>query len=367
MVSGLHVNEDDPGAIRVDRALVEIRRGRAVRVEAGAEAAADLLGIAVETGSDAALRGLAASDGARLVVSAERAQVLGLGAKAEVARALSLPGSIAPAVLRRLAGVDPRTEASPPPTVRDASPAERAALALAKLARLVPAMLVCEARAAAVALADPLAVGVDDVARYPDALATALHRVSEARVPLAGHADCRLVLYREGPGAGEHVAVLIGRPRPDAPVAVRMHSACLTGDLLGSLRCDCGEQLQRSVEEIAAAGGGVLLYLDQEGRGIGLANKLRAYALQDAGLDTLEADRHLGFRADERTYHVAAAMLRDLGVGRVALLTNNPEKILALRAEGLEVSSRMPLIAAENPHNARYLRTKRERAGHLHE
>jgi len=148
-------------------------------------------------------------------------------------------------------------------------------------------------------------------------------------------------------------------------VLVRLHSACLTGDLLGSLRCDCGDQLRGAVDQLAAVGGGVLLYLAQEGRGIGLANKLRAYQLQDTGLDTIEADRHLGFNADERSYAAAASMLRQLGKTRIQLLTNNQEKIDALQAAGIDVVSGQRLIGAVNRHNVRYIRAKRERAGHL--
>ena len=146
---------------------------------------------------------------------------------------------------------------------------------------------------------------------------------------------------------------------------VRLHSSCLTGDLLGSLRCDCGDQLRRAVDHLAEVGG-VLLYLSQEGRGTGLANKLRAYRLQDGGLDTIEADHHLGFRGDERDFAIAVAMLRALCIERITLLTNNPSKIAALRRSGIEVAGRLQLIAPVNRHNSRYLRTKRERGGHLH-
>jgi GTP cyclohydrolase II len=186
-------------------------------------------------------------------------------------------------------------------------------------------------------------------------------------VPLADAVDCEVALFRDEHGLSEHVAVLIGRPDIAAPVPVRLHSACLTGDLLGSLRCDCGEQLRTAVGRIAALGGGVLLYLDQEGRGIGLPNKLRAYVLQDAGLDTVDADRHLGFLADERNYDVAAALLQQLGINRIRLLTNNPQKINALREQGIEVSGRLPLVGSSNSYNERYLRAKLERAGHLAE
>ena len=146
---------------------------------------------------------------------------------------------------------------------------------------------------------------------------------------------------------------------------MRLHSACLTGDLLGSLRCDCGEQLRTAVTRIGALGGGVLLYLDQEGRGIGLPNKLRAYVLQDGGLDTVDADQHLGFLADERSYDVAAALLTELGYKRIRLLTNNPQKINSLRDHGIEVVGRLPLVTMSNRHNERYLRAKHERAGPL--
>jgi GTP cyclohydrolase II len=186
-------------------------------------------------------------------------------------------------------------------------------------------------------------------------------------VPLADAEESRIALFRDEHGLGEHVAVVIGNPDLRGVVPVRLHSACLTGDLLGSLRCDCGEQLRSAVRRIAALGGGVLLYLDQEGRGIGLANKLRAYAIQDTGLDTVDADRHLGFHADERNYDVAAALLHELGITRIQLLTNNPQKISALQEHGVEVVGRLPLVASTNTHNERYLRAKRERAGHLAE
>ena len=171
------------------------------------------------------------------------------------------------------------------------------------------------------------------------------------------------MLFRSG--LLEHVALIVGDPAhwPDVP-ALRMHSACLTGDLFGSLRCDCGEQLRSAVSTIGEEGGGILLYLAQEGRGIGLANKLRAYGLQDSGLDTVDADRLLGFGADERRYEVAAAMLADLDIPRVRLMTNNPGKIAALERNGIEIAGREAVHGALNPHNDRYLTAKAERAGH---
>jgi GTP cyclohydrolase II len=172
-----------------------------------------------------------------------------------------------------------------------------------------------------------------------------------------------VVLYREVEGDAEHLAIIVGQPALDQPVPVRLHSACLTGDLLGSLRCDCGEQLRGAAERLARDGG-VLLYLAQEGRGTGLASKLRAYRLQDGGLDTLQADRHLGFHADERDFQAASAILNDLGIRRIRLLTNNPHKIDALRAAGIEVADRLPLNAPVNGHNRRYMQAKHDLAGH---
>ena len=195
----------------------------------------------------------------------------------------------------------------------------------------------------------------------------AVELISRARVPLVNALDCEIVLFRQRGELGQHLAIVIGNPAPHAAVPVRLHSACLTGDVLGSLRCDCGDQLKRAINRIGSLGSGVLLYLDQEGRGIGLANKLRAYALQDAGLDTLEADEHLGFLPDERDYDVAAAMLIELGIRRIRLMTNNPAKIQALEQCGIEVAGRLPLVATVNSYNQRYLQAKLDRAGHLSE
>jgi GTP cyclohydrolase II len=245
-----------------------------------------------------------------------------------------------------------------------ADPLSAAAVQLAKSAQLLPALLVTELMTDAVP-STVLAVRVDQVERYALPGADDLLRVSEARVPLREGEDSRVVLFRDRRDASEHVAVVVGSPDPSAVVPVRAHSSCLTGDLLGSLRCDCGEQLQTAVKRLHEQGGGVLLYLAQEGRGIGLANKLRAYQLQDAGLDTVDADRHLGFSADERSYAIAAAMLTQLGFTRIRLLTNSPHKVRELRARGIDVEEMESLLALPNAHNQRYLQTKRDRAGHL--
>jgi GTP cyclohydrolase II len=183
-------------------------------------------------------------------------------------------------------------------------------------------------------------------------------------VPLADAEDARIVAFRPRDGGGEHLAILIGRPADNLPPLVRLHSQCFTGDLLGSLRCDCGDQLRGAIREIAAGGGGVVLYLAQEGRDIGLVNKLRAYELQDRGLDTFDANEALGFDADERLFLPAAEMLRQLGIERIRLLTNNPDKMQALEAAGIAVIERVAHAFPANGHNERYLSAK-ARSGHL--
>ena len=189
-------------------------------------------------------------------------------------------------------------------------------------------------------------------------------RVDEARLPTPW-AEFRIVGYRDTVNDTEHVALVLGDVSSDEPVLVRMHSECLTGDALHSLRCDCGFQRDAALKAIADAGHGVLVYLRQEGRGIGLVNKIRAYHLQDDGADTVEANEQLGFAADLRDYGVGAQMLRDLGVRRLRLLTNNPRKVVSLQGYGMEVVERVPLHAGENPYNEVYLATKRAKLGHL--
>ncbi len=183
-------------------------------------------------------------------------------------------------------------------------------------------------------------------------------------MPLASAPDSEFVVFRGGEGLRDQVAVVIGRPDLSQPVAVRLHSACLTGDLFGSLKCDCGDQLRGTAGWMAQAGGGIVLYLDQEGRGNGLANKIRAYDLQARGLDTYEADEALGFGLDQRRFDFAAAMLKALGVTSVRLLSNNPEKAASLEAAGLTVVETQRALGRVTPENIRYLTAKRDRAGH---
>ncbi|MGB3406494.1 MAG: GTP cyclohydrolase II, partial [Jannaschia sp.] len=189
--------------------------------------------------------------------------------------------------------------------------------------------------------------------------------VAAARLPMAAAGAGRLHVFREDGGGEEHYAVEICAPDRAAPVLVRLHSACFTGDVLGSLKCDCGPQLHGALGAMGAEGAGVLLYLNQEGRGIGLANKMRAYDLQDQGFDTVEANHRLGFEDDERDFRLGAALLRRMGIGRIRLMTNNPRKIAMMTAQGIDVTERVPLHVGRGPDNAAYLDVKRAKSGHL--
>jgi len=357
----------DPAALAVDRAIGELRRGRAIQITDGTRT---LLVGAIETLQAPVFARLLAADSAAatLLVTAERALAAGLSHQLSGPVAIAFPRDMSLDEVRSLAGVGSKPVAhsgfgvdrAPP-----CAPLAHAGFQLAKSGRLVPALIGFEsggAPAAGVVTID--ARDVEHRARFGH---YSVQLISRARVPLADAVDCEIALFRDEHGLAEHVAVIIGKPDQQTPVPVRLHSACLTGDLLGSLRCDCGEQLRTAVQRIEALGGGVLLYLDQEGRGIGLPNKLRAYVLQDEGLDTVDADQHLGFLADERSYEVAAALLTELGIKRIRLLTNNPQKINALRDHGIEIAGRLPLVTTSNSHNERYLRAKTERAGHLAE
>ncbi|HEX8388170.1 MAG TPA: GTP cyclohydrolase II, partial [Sphingomonas sp.] len=235
----------------------------------------------------------------------------------------------------------------------DPAPAA-AALRLARIAGLLPAFFV--------GAAEPeVRLSPADIDAHEDARRLSL--AVRARLPVAFAEDAEIAAFRSPESADEHVALLIGRPDGRPPL-VRLHSECLTGDVLGSLKCDCGSQLQAAIKAIADAGWGVLLYLRQEGRGIGLVNKLRAYALQDQGFDTVDANTRLGFAVDARDFGVAARMLTLLSQDRVRLLTNNPAKVAGLEAAGVRVVERVPHHLPPNPHNERYLATKRDRTGH---
>ena len=207
-------------------------------------------------------------------------------------------------------------------------------------------------------------IDVTQAAPALDALSP-LQGIISARVPLSVSEAGRLHVFRLEDGAEEHYAVEIGQPARNAPVLTRLHSACFTGDLLGSLKCDCGPQLRAALAHVGTEGHGVLLYLNQEGRGIGLANKMRAYSLQDQGFDTVEANHRLGFEDDERDFRIGADILKRLGFSQARLLTNNPAKVDMLSAHGIAVTERVPLKVGLNPLNAKYLDTKAKKSGHI--
>jgi GTP cyclohydrolase II len=240
-----------------------------------------------------------------------------------------------------------------------------AAIELVKLAQVLPAVLIAETDAAIANTFTPRIVTVDAaaVARFRANATQSLTIAGEADVPLSSGVRTRFVVFRDAFG-DDPVAVIVGTPDLSKPVPVRIHSACLTGDVFGSRRCDCGDQLRLALARLQEAGGGVILYLAQEGRGVGLANKMRTYKLQDAGLDTVDANTTLGFDDDERDYGVAVRMLQMLGCTRVVLLTNNPAKLDGLSKAGIEIAGRMPIETPVNSDNRRYLTAKASRAGH---
>lgn len=339
----------------LEAAIAALRGGRGVRV-------GGLTILSVETAS-AAMLALADREGtATILISGERGAALGLGNQIDAA-------GTAPVRLARSDWLDRATVldladpgrdldrflAGPLIAIQAGDPHDaQAAIRLTRLSGLLPALWLVDGEASPSAEVMP-----DDIVRPTTATIAA-----RAHLPVEGIGDTQVLAFRESGTGAEHVALLIGAPGGQPPL-VRLHSECLTGDVFGSLKCDCGPQLKEALRLIAASGGGILLYLRQEGRGIGLANKIRAYGLQDRGLDTVDANRRLGFADDERDYGTAAAMLRALGTDKVRLLTNNPAKVEGLEAEGIKVVERVPHHLPVNPHNADYVATKRRRSGHL--
>ncbi len=346
---------------RLARARADLRMGVPVVI------AGTGIVLAAETLTAARLA-LVRDMGAAVAITDWRAQTLRVAAyDGDVAR-IVIPTDAGQAWVQALA--DPADDLRSPMkgplrALRDGSAdLARAAVALCKSARLLPAAVVAPvADAAGFAALHGLTVVDGAAARATDL--SPLHAVVHARLPMTVSDAGRLHVFRPDDGAEEHYAVEIGQPDRAQPVLARLHSACFTGDLLGSLKCDCGPQLRAALAQMGHEGHGVLLYLNQEGRGIGLANKMRAYALQDQGFDTVEANHRLGFHDDERDFRIGAAILRQMGFDAVRLLTNNPAKIARMAASGITVVERVPLKVGGNVHNHAYLATKAAKSGHL--
>ncbi|MEE9434695.1 MAG: GTP cyclohydrolase II [Sphingorhabdus sp.] len=348
------MNSNQAAARNAARAIDALRRGWAVTVT-GAEASLHIRAIETATNYSASAILLSASRAATLKLANQHAAAdiaLPVMIKAPAGLDAALASAIADPVLDlRYPMKGPFAAA----TLPDAE-AAAAAMELARLAGLLPAFLILDN-----AGADSISVTPGDVRSF--AASDALHIAARARLPVAANEDGEIIAFRSDADAADHVALIIGK-RGSSPPVVRLHSECLTGDVLGSLKCDCGPQLHEALEQINAASWGVLIYLRQEGRGIGLVNKLRAYALQDQGFDTVDANTRLGFAVDARDFSIAARMLTLLSIDELKLLTNNPAKVAGLEAEGIAVIERLPLKIAANPHNARYLTTKKTRTGH---
>lgn len=346
------------------RAADDMRRGQPVMVQTADDAWVVLAMERADAPSLAHFDRLV--DDSHILITRHRAETLKIGSKGWDSVPLERRSDMAPGDLMALADptLDLARPLSGPYRRMDMDPGllGAGAIKLAKVARLLPAVLVGRACGDT---ADLLVADAESLTAFEVSEARTLTRVADARVPLEGADDCRLIAFRPDAGGLEHIAILIGDPPRSQPVLARLHSECFTGDLLASLKCDCGEQLKGAIAKIREAGGGVILYLAQEGRGIGLMSKLKAYSLQDQGYDTVDANTRLGFDVDERVFAPAAEMVKALGFQSVRLMTNNPYKIDAMERFGVQVSERVEHEFEPNPHNHQYLMVKRDRTGHM--
>jgi GTP cyclohydrolase II len=360
---GASPRDPDASLALIARAVDAMRAGTFVRIRdpGGGEIAV----VAVETVGRSVLSRFESRSHTFLVLTHARARTLKMPLYTQDIVALRLSPPFNAERLRAIA--DPTADLAEPlkgpfEMAREIpSGSCSAAIRLAKLSGLLPAVVAGPGDIADGGIAIPASA----IEEYDDVVASALRLVTKARVPLENAENSELAVFRAGAGEPEHYAIILGNPATDRPVLVRLHSECFTGDLLASLRCDCGAQLRGAIRTIATAEGGVLLYLAQEGRGIGLVNKLRAYRLQDQGFDTMEANERLGFESDERMYGIAARILTLLGYKSIRLLTNNPDKIKALTDRGIDVVERVPHTMPANVHNREYLRAKAQKGGHL--
>ncbi|SMC87910.1 GTP cyclohydrolase II [Fulvimarina manganoxydans] len=356
----LRLKDDSRALVRCERAAAELRYGRPVRILDKRNGGC-LVALAFDATSPAQYEAfrLAVDDRHSLFLTAQRADVMGLAAP---------NGALVP-----LAGLDfadashlGYLRGAEAPTVFEAGyPLAAEAAQLARLALLLPVAVVAEIDPDDKSFNDALSIELGDVATANRFGLGHFEIIADTKVPLAGIEASRFVVFRGGLNQRDQLAIVVGELDMSRPVPIRVHSSCITGDLFGSLKCDCGDQLRNGLKTLEKRGGGVMIYLDQEGRGTGIGAKMRAYHMQADGFDTVDADAVLGFGADERRYETAAAMLSKLGIRRVELLTNNPLKIAYLRACGVEVAGRSPVLGTVTPQNEGYLRTKAKRAGHM--
>jgi GTP cyclohydrolase II len=346
----------DPAQVAVERALSEFRSGRPVLITSASDATTALPVDGMTEPMLVAFRLLSRPVPPFLLVTAHRARAMGVEASGPTG--IALPDFCSAGEIFSLASA---TQVGCQFEFVPAGANAGAAIQLAKQAQRLPALLIGAGSSAAVRTCEPplVAVPAEAVAPYASA---ALSVAAEATILLSGF-SARFVVFRDGSG-GTPIAVVAGSPDLTQPVPVRLHSACLTGDVFGSRRCDCGDQLRLALMQLAQHDGGIVLYLEQEGRGLGLANKIRTYQLQDGGLDTVDANSVLGFDDDERDYGIAVRMLQMLGCTRVRLMTNNPEKLDGLSRAGIDVCGRVPLHGPINADNRRYLASKATRSGH---
>ena len=348
----------ETAAVRCERAAAELRAGRPLVIVAGQRRLATL---ALDSSSPRSFDAFAEASGQQhyLFLTAPRAQTLGINAA---------DGIHIPLVGRDFAELPAlaylRDASAPEGATASGNDLDAATVEVARLGLLLPAMVSAELGPAASPFDPCLHLRVEDLRDGAAEAGQDYELVTRSPVPLRDVGMSEFAVFRGGVAQRDQVAVIVGNPDLAGIVPVRVHSSCLTGDLFGSLKCDCGDQLRRGLRTLKELGGGILLYLDQEGRGTGIAAKMRAYGYQHEGLDTIDADAQLGFGSDERRYGSAAAMLRALGVQRIQLLTNNPSKVQRLRNAGIEVVGCVPVTGEITAENEQYLRTKAARAGH---
>ena len=359
------------GLASTERAAFELRCGRPVFVVDESDQAS--LTLATEMISDDRLLGLknvAINETLHIVLTHQRAKTLKIRLYTREVVRIPYPEWLSTQQVCQLS--DPQFDLEEP--MRGPFQAERtdvalsvvAGVKLAKIGRILPSIIAASVPAIQVGKYSHISmVTANDILNYDMEAASKLQRVASAKVPLEGAHNSRIIAFRPPDGGVENLAIVIGDPNSEDASLVRLHSECFTGDLLGSLKCDCGDQLRGAIEHIAEEGNGVLLYLAQEGRGIGLINKLRAYSLQDQGFDTVEANQRLGFEDDERMFRAAAEILKQLGLKKVRLLSNNPKKVSQLEEYGISVVKRVPHTFPSNQHNEFYLATKAKKSGHI--